>query len=262
MKQKNLRRFDADCYVGQWPFHSCRFGTMDALKKMHERAGVQGGMVSSVQSVFYMDPLSAEKELHDMILPQYGQVFSINPLLPAAAEMVQEAVERYQIKALRLTRCYHKFNWSDGCVRAILEKAQEARLPVYVTLRLEDARLEYIVQPLQEDAVQLAAAMEEWPDIPIILSNIYPDEINQLRSVILRRKSTYVDTAYFKSPTDCLERVVASIGSERILFGSGATLGIVQSGAEMLEHSLITDEEKDNIWWNNAARIFGLEDEA
>lgn len=262
MKQKTLRRFDADCYAGRWPFHSCRFGAMDALRKMHEQAGIQGGMVSSVQSVFYQDPLSAEQELHHALPPRYGQVFSINPLLPGAVDMVQEAVETYGIKGLRLTRGYHRFDWPADGVRALLEKAQESGLAVYVTLRLEDARLDYIVQPVQEDAMQLAAAMEDWPDIPVILSSIYPAEVEQMRSTVLRRRHTCVDTACFKGAADCLERAVDSIGSERILFGSGATLGVVQSGVELLEHSRLSDRDRENIWWNNAARIFGLQPEA
>lgn len=253
-----MKRFDADCYFGCWPFHSGRCADMDAILSAHAAAGVKGGLVSSLQSIFYQDPLTAQNAMSASLKAGYGGVFSINPTLPGAIPMCEYALEKDHIRALRLTRCYHGYAWNDARVRALLAWAADRKTPVLLTLRLEDARLEYIVRPVMEDPVELAAALDSFIDAPLVLTNVYPEEIEQMKTSILRRKHTYVDTAYLKSPTECLEQVVSSLGSERVLFGSGYPLGTLRSGVTMLEHAALSESEKENIWWNNAARIFGL----
>jgi len=255
-----MKRFDVNCFLGKWPFHSCRFSTADALRAAHEKAGITGGLVSSVDSVFYLDPLSAEKTLHDELsgLNGYGQIFSLNPLLPAAVELAAEALERFHIRGIRLTRGYHGFSWHDPRVRALLAFAEKSGLAVLLSLRLEDGRLDYIVSPLREDTTALGAALGDMPDIPVILTHIYQEELTEIREAMLRRRNTYADLSYFKSSADCLERAADAVGCSRLVFGSGYPLGTLQSAVTLLEHAAISDTEKNDIWWNNAARIFGL----
>ena len=192
-----MRRFDADCYQGQWPFHSCAFSKMEDVRRAHEASGFEGGAISSLQSVFYLDPLSSEEALHAELAPGYQQVFSLNPLLPAAKDMFMYAAHNFGVRGLRLTRGYHGYSWNDSRVREILELAGQMDMPVIVTLRLEDARMEYIARPTHEDITAFGAALDELPDVPMLLSNVYTEEIGQIKASIFRLENTYVDSSYF-----------------------------------------------------------------
>ena len=50
-------RFDCNGFIGEWPFRRFYHGGMEGLQKVWEQAGITAGAVSTLNSVFYNDPM-------------------------------------------------------------------------------------------------------------------------------------------------------------------------------------------------------------
>lgn len=252
------KKFDVTCFAGYWPFHSTRFPRCQQIADAHARYGIEGGLVSSLQSVFYADPLTAAAELAKELPPSYGQIFPINPELPAAAELCEEALEKYHIRGLRLVPCFHEIKWNSPRTRAVFDFAEKHSLPLMITFRLEDERLQYIAMQLPSQTWAMTGEIYDLPQVPIILTHLSLSEITPLSGPITRRNDIYVDTSFLNSPVLCLEKVVAAIGSRHVMFGSGFNRQALGSAVANLTHADLTPEEKSDIWYENAARTFHL----
>ena len=69
--------------------------------------------------------------------------------------------------------------------------------------------------------------------------------------------NVYVDTATkFSMKNQIIEYAVSQIGSERILFGTDTFSAASQRGR--IEFSMIRDQDKENILYNNAKELFGI----
>ena len=253
-----MRKFDVNCFAGQWPFHSTRYPDCQHISEAHKTVGIEGGLVTSLQSVFYADPLSAAEALSKELPMGYSQVFAINPLLPAAWELCEEALEKYHIKGIRLMPTYHPFSWYERNTQNVLEFARKHDMPIFITMRLEEHRLDYIAIQQPSPAIELSGVLNDLPDVPVVLTNIAAGEITHLRGAILRRKDVFIEISFFKTPHRALEDAVKQIGSNHIMFGSAFNRLAVGSSVANMVHADLTKEQKADIWYNNAARIFRL----
>lgn len=55
------------------------------------------------------------------------------------------------------------------------------------------------------------------------------------------------------------ERMIGKFGSDRIMFGSDYPVTSIDDEIKMFMRLNLTEKERDNILWNNAARFYGLE---
>lgn len=133
----------------------------------------------------------------------------------------------------------------------------------------EEARplLEYLVEqgkPLLEhtwfDEMCLATgnAADLFPDLVIIMGHMGGDTWEKALEVAAERPNVYLELCSGLSPCGKLERSVAMVGAERLLFGTdltllepGYTLGLV-TGAELGER------EKRMVLYENGKRLFGF----
>lgn len=253
-----MKRFDVNCFSGPWPFHSSRNYDCNHLAAIHGKNGISGGLVTSLQTIFYLDPLTAARDLQRELPAGYGQVFSINPNLPAADELCMEAMEKYQIKGIRLLPTFHDFDWLDARTQAVLTIAQRRKLPIFITLNLEDARLDYLLQQNPVKMDDLASAIADLPDVPVIITNAYLKNIKPLASAICSRENIFADTSSLNSPLLALDQAFDMIGSEHLMYGSGAYVQALSSSVQNLAHCDLSDSQLQAIWYDNAARIFEL----
>jgi predicted TIM-barrel fold metal-dependent hydrolase len=72
-----------------------------------------------------------------------------------------------------------------------------------------------------------------------------------------KHRNVYTDTSGMDSlKNKVIEYAVSQIGSDRILFGTDAYAAGSQRGR--IEYALISQQDKENILYNNAKRLFGL----
>ena len=108
-----------------------------------------------------------------------------------------------------------------------------------------------------------------YPDVPIILTKMGRSLITYYEpclTVAMRNENVYFDVV--GTNAEHLRHALDNIGSERILFGSdwSATWSCVREPAplytmrlKVLEDAGCTEEERENILWKNAVRLFKLD---
>ena len=109
-----------------------------------------------------------------------------------------------------------------------------------------------------------------YPDVPVILTKMGRSMITYYEpclTVAMRNENVYFDVVGTNS--EHLRHAIDHIGSERILFGSdwSATWSCVREPAplydiriKVIDDANCSDEERENILWRNAARLFKLDE--
>ena len=109
-------------------------------------------------------------------------------------------------------------------------------------------------------ATQLAEATAG-SSCPLVLLGSYYNNLGELLEVLAAYPHVYMDTSWQVTP-GCIELLVESGGSSRILFGSGAPLRPVQPALNMVLDADLGESAKRNILGLNALRLFGRGEEA
>ena len=251
-----MDRFDVNCFCGQWPFHSSRYSTLESLRENHNKVEIHGGAVTSLQTVFYLDPLTDAAELAQNLPEGYHQICAINPKLTDAQGICREAVERYGVSGFRLVPTFHDFDWNGKEVRGVLEVCEEKMLPIFITWNLEDPRLDYLLQQKPLDGTVLSSVIRDLPDVPIVITNAYLKNINSIASAVCSRDRVFVETSSLNAPLLALDMAYEQLGSNHLLFGTGHHIQAVSSSVQNMLHCDIPQNELEDIWYGNAARIF------
>ncbi len=107
-----------------------------------------------------------------------------------------------------------------------------------------------------------------WPDTPLILTKMgrsLSTYFEPSMVVAMRNANVYLDVVGTRP--DHLRQAIDTIGSERILFGTdwSATWRWVREPVDLytlrlnvLKDANLTEQERENILWRNAVRVFGL----
>jgi uncharacterized protein len=109
-----------------------------------------------------------------------------------------------------------------------------------------------------------------YPEVPIILTKMGRSMVTYFEpcmAVAMRNANVYFDVV--GTSPEHLRLALDAIGSERILFGTdwSATWRFVREPMDLyalrlkvLEDARLSDEERENILWRNAVRLFKLDD--
>lgn len=252
-----MQKLDVSCFLGQWPFRKCREFSLDHLKQAHQLAEISGGYVSSVQSIFWNDPMEAEEELAaDLVGTGYGQVCTVNPRLPDVEAYVNEVVSRFSARAVRICPGYHGYRMDDSCMEPLYRALLKHQLPLYITSRLEDPRLEYIVSARVLEVPELRDAAQALKGVKILYTNLQTGELSALSDLVNGNQNVYVETSGFRGPTNCLEWVVENVDSRKVLFGSSYPLYALQSSLCAITYAAVSETEKKRVLFENAQRFF------
>ncbi len=207
----NRKGFDCNGFLGTWPFRRFYHGGLDGLLAVHEKADITGGWVSSLNSIFYNDPMEAEGLLAEALKnTPYRQVMGVNPTLPAAVSSVKEAVERFKICAVRLYPGYHFYRLDDPQLAPFFAEIEKLHLPVLVTMRLEDERLNYLITPRTITKEEKEALPKSYPGVRFLYTGMQTYEVTKIAEAFRENNNLYAETSFFKSPCTVFEDVLSA----------------------------------------------------
>jgi predicted TIM-barrel fold metal-dependent hydrolase len=172
------------------------------------------------------------------------------------------------VKLYPVNRCYRV---SDPACRPFFEKVAELGVPVTVHYGVT-------VDPTGDmrfaDPTDLSPVARDFPDTPFVIAHFGAGFLPEVLRVAYQCKNVCVDSSgtnnwmdYFvprMTLADVFERCLASIGPQRIMFGtdSGTTAPyrewIKFQQTRVLEELGLSDHERDLILRANAVRIFNL----
>lgn len=251
-----MKKIDVSSFVGTWPFHKIDHCTFADLQNIHQKNGIEYGFVSSTNAIFYNDPYEAELELAKMLKgTKYRQVMTVNPRLPAWREDICRGVESMGIVAVRIHPGYHGYELGDDCVKELMNTLQEYSLPLFLTSRMEDERITYLLHAREVHWSEVGAFLEKYPNQPIMLSNFRLNEMRAIAQIIQNHPQVFMDSSGLKDAIFALETVRDEYHLEnRLVFGSLSTVSCFESMYLAIRTADATEELKNRIFTGEAMR--------
>lgn len=216
--------FDAAAFCGNWPFYRLRDAQLPQMLEKLKSEGIGGGFISSLDAIFYNDPWEADGELVKALDGTAFRVaMCVDPMLPWSGMHLQQG-KQAGVGAVRLYPCVHDYLEDDQSVVAICRLAGMLELPVILTLRVEDARMAYLLQQKEPDFDRIRSLITQCEGTKFIISNCLMHQVAELQPL---PENVWFDTAGFKG--DFYLEQQQEIRQDRILFGSFAPLQSLSS---------------------------------
>lgn len=252
----SMEKIDVNCMIGHWPFRKLYKNTFDDLRKVHEINGIGYGYVSSINSIFYNDPFEGDEELHHTIKgTMYKHILTINPLLPGFDQDIMKAIEYFDIKGVRIYPGYHDYGLDDIKLHELCELLLQYNLPLYLTSRMEDERLNYLMRPRTIDYKEVEAFLDKYPELKVILLTFRNSELIPLKKTLLKRNNILYDTSGLKDGLFAIRKSIDAIGECRIAYGSLFPLFCLKSTLLLVENDELDNNIKEKILDGNIRKI-------
>lgn len=245
---------DVNALLGHWPFRKIRKLTLGDLRNVHRKNNIAGGYVASLNSIFYNDPFEGDLELHETIRgTEYKQVLTVNPTLPGWERDIEEGIRRFDIHGVRIYPTYHDYKLNSEPVDRLCEALKRHQLPLFVTKRMEDERLDYLIKPEPLAVDDLKHFVRHHSDMHIVLLNIRFAEIVSMREEMNRLPKLFFDTSGLKDRVFVIEELLQQIPAGQMLYGSQHPLNCLKSTHLLVDTAEIDESVKQCIMGGNAA---------
>jgi hypothetical protein len=220
--------------------------TLSDLDKYARSSGVGLSVVSDLGTPF-------EKDHRDVLDggSQSGIVrfAGISPDFDPNSDRIDDTV-----LGIRIYPTYQKWDFAGAKWRELLAWAKDEDKIVQVYLRLRDARyMQQVNEPIGVIAA-LEESIAEYRSIDFVISGAQTGEILD-RSDLLSGDNVWTEIAHLQGPINSLQKVIAAIGSSRILFGSNIPFFYTYAGVFRIENTSISDDEKRRILYDNATTL-------
>lgn len=252
-----MSRFDINCMIGHWPFRKLGHNKPEDILKVHAQNDITAGCISSLDSVLYNDPYEGDEDLAVDIkkMNQYLHIQSVNPLLSFSTDDIKRGVELLGVKGVKIYPCYHQYNLDAVELEPVCKCLREYDIPLFVQLRMEDYRADYIMLQKQLGVKDIDVLLNKYPDIKIVLLTPRLNEIKSLASVIRRTDRVLLDTSGLKDGLFAVESVVDSIGPDKLAYGSLYPLFCLKSTLMLVEEAQLDQNIKQKIYSENAKKF-------
>ncbi len=254
---------DVNCYLGHFAFRQLRNNTADELLRMMDAKGIEKAVVGSAAAVTYRNAQSGNEELHREIKSHRDRLIPfavINPGYAGWADDLKICREEFGMRGLRLHPGWHNYKLADACCHELVAAAAEHKMPVSIPIRVEDNRQRHWLVDV--------------PDVPLAAVTDLVKS-NPKATFILAAGSGFTRYALGKKNNDMpknyyigicrvtallaneLAQLVANIGAERLVFGSGMPFHYPDPAILKLKVLDAPEADKEKIRQGNAAKILG-----
>jgi predicted TIM-barrel fold metal-dependent hydrolase len=255
---------DINVLLGRWPFAPLKYDNVEGVLTLMDRAGIDRGIVTSLNSVFYYDCEIGNREVGEAC-KQYPDRFVplavINPNLLLWKDHLEECIEEYGVKGLKLHPDYHKFSLLEDKTARVMREARRLRLPVYIQTSLLDMRHHPGYCFVSEVPIsEVAQAVDRYSENTFIVGGgqWFMRRARQLFNSVRKNQSFYIVTDGLGGPFDGLGELAEQIGSSRLLFGTRIPILYAEASKLVVEQSKISAEDREKILGGNAAELLSL----
>jgi uncharacterized protein len=255
---------DVNVWLSRWPFRTLPDEEPEALVRRLRRLGVTEAWAGSLDALLHRDLAAVNARLartcriHGAgLLRPFG---AINPLLPDWREDLKRCHESHRMAGIRLHPNYHGYALDHPAFADLLGEAARLGLIVQIALKMEDERtLHPLLKDLPTtDPAPLAGLPAHLPRPPVVLLNALGDLRGEPLKRLLTVHGVSCDIAMLEGAAG-LERLVAQIGPDRLLFGSHAPLFYADAAHLKLKESVLTPDQAEAIRQGTARRLERLE---
>ncbi len=191
---------------------------------------------------------------------QRGNLFCFGSVFPTAPDALEEMerIKAMGLHGIKLHPDYQEFFIEDPHAMPLYAQAEKLGLPVAFHTG-HDPYSPYIVHCHPAAVARLAI---RFPKLTIIAAHMGGmEQPEDAAKYLCGRENVYFDTAFasrFLTPEQ-FTRLVRLHGPERVLFATDCPWSTAPEELALLRAADLTEEERENIAWKNAARLFHLD---
>jgi len=250
-------RIDVNAFVGGYPYRRVPGTSPDGLLRAMARTGIDEAWVSHLPSLFWRQPMEGNAWLYDIVTHELRlkPVPALHPGVSGWERALGEAVDR-GAPAGRCDPMYYGLDPAGPEMRVLAAACGAANLPLMMAVRLEDGRQRHP----NDKAAELPAAA--------VRALIRSDE--DLRLLITHADRGFIEEVHFGStpdeaarlwwdvswiwgpPEDQLALLLATIGRDRFVFGTGQPLRIPEASMAKLDLLELEPRQRAGIESENA----------
>lgn len=252
---------DTNVYLSCWPFRRLPLDEPAALVAALKRLGVTQAWAGSFDGLLHRDVagvnlrLAAACRTHGegLLVP----IGTVNPTLPDWPEDLRRCHEEHEMLGIRVHPNYHGYRLGDPRFAALLDEAARRSLIVQVVAAMEDERTQHpLVRVPPVDPAPLVALVTRRPSLRVVLLNASLKPADVLLRKLVEAGRIWIDTAMMEG-ISVLERVVAAVGSERIVVGSHAPFFAPDAAPLKLQEAELKEADHRAIAEGNARSLMG-----
>ena len=223
------------------PFYTAYW---DTLSQMEKTANISTVFASPFEAlVDRTDAVQANEDMFKLVqeIPNLYQWVVIDPLNEKTFEQAERMLKSQKCIGIKLHPVLHKFSIEEygNKIFSFAEKH-------FAIIQIHPEKAADYILPYAN----------AFPNVTFIMAHLGGlGHINAIRDA--KHKNVYADTSGKASLKNMLiEYAVSQVGSDRILFGTDTYAAGAQRGR--IEYSLISEQDKENILFNNAKKLFNF----
>jgi predicted TIM-barrel fold metal-dependent hydrolase len=250
---------DVNVNLGQWPTRRTEGDAPAALAAKLKRHGVTEAWAGSFDGLFFADLAEVNAQLAadcraqtDVRLIPFGE---INPLLPDWEAELHRCTDTHRMPGIRLHPNYHGYTLDHPQFARLFAVAAERQLIVAIAASMEDARMMHpLLQAPAANLSPLAQLVERTPRSRLLLLNALQTFRGDPLHRLLNAGEAYVEIAMLEGMGG-IEKLLADVPLERVLFGSHAPSFYFEAAALKLQESPLSASQRLAITQENARRL-------
>lgn len=230
-------------------------GRIQTLIEKGEKAGVSRCLIFSVATK-PSQTASINSFIANTVAAYPDKFVGLGTLHPDS-EDIQADVEHIiglGLKGVKLHPDFQKFRLDDEKCDAIY-KACEGKLPILI--HAGDKRYDF------SNPNRLVPVLEKYPDLTVIAAHLGGYSVwNDVEKSLAGFNNLYVDcssTLPFIS-VEQARRLIYLFGADKVLFGTDFPMWNIEEELARFEKLSLTEEEKQKIYYKNACKLFGIDE--
>ena len=250
--ETNNTIIDTNVDLFHWPFRRLPLDSTDKLIKKLRSLNVGQAWAGSFEGILQRDLKGVNQRLADTCALHHEliPIGSINPELPDWQNDLRVCIETHKMPGIRLHPNYHGYTLEDPRLVQVLKLATASNLLVQIAVTMEDVRTQHpMVHTADVDLSPLPDLMKSIPEARVQILNYRP------RAALIQKLSNTpgisFDTARADA-TDGVSKLLRSLPSGRVLFGSHAPFLIPEAALIRVAEARLTDNELRSVLRANA----------
>ena len=251
---------DVNAYLGHFAFRQLRHNTGASLLELMDSKKIDRAVVSSASAITYRKAQAGNEEVAEEVEGRSDRLIPfavINPTYAGWRDDLKTCHEDLGMKGLRLYPGWHRFGLLDECCLELVNEATERSMLVSIPMRVEDKRQRsWLVDVPDVPLDEVAALVKACPRARFFLLN----GIGYASSPLGRRNNGSPSNYCIEISRltvllhDELEQLVANLGAERLVFGTGMPFNYPDPALIKLELLSAGKQDKEKILGQNAAK--------
>ncbi len=252
-------RLDVNAFLGAYAWRRVPGTSPEALLAAMDRTDIDTAWVTHLPSLFWRDPTEGNAWLYELTdgYERLEPVPCVHPALPHWEEVLSDAATR-GAPAVRCDPHHLGLAAAGDDMRVLAAACGAAKLPLLMAVRLEDGRQRHPHDVVPElAAASVRALLRSDPDVRLVVTHADRAFIEEVHwgSTAAEQARVWWDIAWvWGPPEEHLAHLVATVGAERFVFGTGQPLRIPENAVAKLDLLDLTESDREAIESGNVSQ--------